>query len=69
MIKARTLYDDLPDDLGSARLQRAGFGILPKQSFQSSRTQDAFASTQDACAPRKSPLMPLPLLERLRESA
>jgi hypothetical protein len=36
-----TLHDDLLDDLGSARLQRAGFGILPKQSFQSSRTQDA----------------------------
>jgi hypothetical protein len=53
MIKARTLYDDLPDDLGSARLQRAGFGILPKQSFQSSRTHDA-------CAPRKSPLCQCP---------
>src|SRR5947208_5618269 len=39
-----TLHDDLLDRLGSARLQRAGFGILPKQSFQSSRTQNAFAS-------------------------
>src|SRR5262249_14899808 len=32
--------------LGSARLQRAGFGILPKKSFQSSRMQNAFAGTQ-----------------------
>jgi hypothetical protein len=38
--------------LGSARLQRAGFGILPKQSLKSSRTQDAFASTPEACAPQ-----------------
>src|SRR6476660_3455676 len=51
-----TLHDDLLGDLGSARLQRANaspartFGILPKQSFQSSRTQDAFASTPKACA-------------------
>src|SRR4029077_2292616 len=38
-----TLHDDLLDDLGSARLQRANaspartFGILPKQSLKSSR--------------------------------
>jgi error-prone DNA polymerase len=61
-----TLYDDLLDDLGSARLQRVGFGILPKQSFQSSRTQDAFASTQNACAPQKSPLVPMSLPERVK---
>jgi error-prone DNA polymerase len=61
-----TLYDDLLDDLGSARLQRAGFGILPKQSFQSSRTQDAFASTQDACAAQNLPLTPMTLPERVK---
>jgi error-prone DNA polymerase len=67
-----TLHDDLLDDLGSARLQRANaspartFGILPKQSFQSSRTQDAFASTPKACAPRKSPLAPMTLPERVK---
>src|SRR5215472_1870437 len=57
-----TLHDDL---LGSARLQRAGFGILPKQSFQSSRTQDAFASTPKACAPQtfESPLPRMTLPE------
>src|SRR6266480_4579605 len=44
--------------LGSARLQRAGFGILPKRtstglpSAKSSRMQNAFASTLQACAPR-----------------
>ena len=49
--------------LGSARLQRAGFGILPKRTFgesrstrqveskKSSRMQNAFASTLQACAP------------------
>jgi error-prone DNA polymerase len=59
-----TLHDDL---LGSARLQHANaspartFGILPKQSFQSSRTQDA-------CAPQtfESPLAPMTLPERVR---
>ncbi|PYL02990.1 MAG: error-prone DNA polymerase, partial [Verrucomicrobia bacterium] len=63
-----TLHDDLLDRLGSARLQRAGFGILPKQSFQSSRTQNAFASTPEACAPQisESPLMPMTLSERVR---
>jgi DNA polymerase III alpha subunit len=51
-----TPHDDL---LESARLQRVNasptrtFGILPKHSLQSSRTQDAFASTQ-ACAPQNS---------------
>src|SRR5881394_2321848 len=46
-----TVHDDL---LGSARLQRAGFGILPKHSLKSSRTQDAFASTPKAFAPQTS---------------
>jgi error-prone DNA polymerase len=59
------LHDDL---LGSARLQRAGFGILPKRSLKSSRTQNAFASTPEACAPRKSesPLIPMTLPERVK---
>jgi error-prone DNA polymerase len=69
-----TLYDDLLDDLGSARLQRANaspartFGILPKQSLKSSRTQDAFASTPKACAPQtfESPLAPMTLPERVK---
>jgi hypothetical protein len=39
--------------LGSARLQRAGFGILPKQSL-SSRRQNVVASTLQACAPQIS---------------
>src|SRR5215468_3441933 len=58
-----TLHDDL---LGSARLQRAGFGILPKHSSKSSRTQDAFANTPEACAPQtfESPLAPMTLPER-----
>jgi error-prone DNA polymerase len=60
-----TLHDDL---LGSARLQRAGFGILPKRSLKSSRTQDAFASTPKACAPQtfESPLMPMTLPDRVK---
>jgi error-prone DNA polymerase len=66
-----TLHDDL---LGSARLQRAGFGILPKrtstrlQSPKSSRTQNSFASTPEACAPQnsESPLIPMTLPERVR---
>ena len=46
--------------LGSARLQRAGFGILPKRtstglpSAKSSRMQNAFASTLQACAPQNT---------------
>src|SRR6188472_2079990 len=51
--------------VGSARLQRAGFGILPKRtslerrftshidSKKSSRMQNASASTLQACAPQK----------------
>ncbi|MGH8100309.1 MAG: OB-fold nucleic acid binding domain-containing protein, partial [Chthoniobacterales bacterium] len=66
--------------LGSARLQRAGFGILPKRTFlemkfravlrpkKSSRMQNAFASTLQACAPQKteSPLPPMTLPERVK---
>src|SRR5438270_6893945 len=52
--------------LGSARLQRAGFGILPKRTFlesrftnqiepkKSSEMQNAFANTRDACAPQNA---------------
>jgi error-prone DNA polymerase len=60
-----TLHDDL---LGSARLQRADFGILPKKSLKSSRTQDAFAKTPEACAPQifESPLKPMTLPERVK---
>ena len=43
------------DLLGSARVSRAGFGVTPKQSFQSPRKRDAFANTaSSACAPRSS---------------
>ena len=61
----KTLHDDL---LGSARLQRADFGILPKRSLESSRMQNAFASTPKACAPQtsESPLTPMTLPERVR---
>jgi error-prone DNA polymerase len=52
-------WDELPQFahglvalLGSARFQRAGFGILPKQISKSSRPQDVVASMQDACAPQ-----------------
>jgi error-prone DNA polymerase len=65
-----TVHDDLLRSvtLGSARLKRAGFGILPKQSFESSRTQNAFASTPEACAPQntESPLLRMTLPERVR---
>jgi len=43
------VYDSDP---GSARLRRAGFGILPKQSFESSSPQNAATSTPQACAPQ-----------------
>ncbi|MEY2521262.1 MAG: 5-methyltetrahydrofolate--homocysteine methyltransferase, partial [Verrucomicrobiota bacterium] len=39
-------------DLGSARVPRAGFGILPKQSLKSSSRQNAATSTPQACAPQ-----------------
>src|SRR5262249_54949371 len=44
--------DGLVAFLESAHLQCAGFGILPKQSLKSSRMQNAFASTLQACAPQ-----------------
>ena len=69
--KCAVRWDELPEfakglvalfGSGSARFQRAGFGILPKQTFseakteieskQSSRMQDAFTSTLEACAPQ-----------------
>jgi error-prone DNA polymerase len=57
------LHDDL---LGSARVSRAGFGVSPKRSSESSRKRDAFASTRDARATRnKSPLKPMTLPERV----
>src|SRR5215472_792609 len=69
--KCAVQWDELPEFakglvafLGRARLQRAGFGILPKRTFserktqieskKSSRTQDAFASTLQACAPQSA---------------
>ncbi len=66
-----TTHDDL---LGNARLEQAGFGILPKRtsidlpSVKSSRMQNAFASTLQACAPQKteSPLPPMTLPERVK---
>src|SRR5438093_6958809 len=45
---------------GSVRVSRANvsptrtFGVTPKQSFQSPRKRDAFASTRDTCATRSS---------------
>ncbi len=58
--------------LGSARLQRAGFGVPPKRTSQmirvslptlltlkkSSRRRNAFASTLQACAPQILPSQP-----------
>jgi len=79
--KCAVQWDELPEFadglvafLGSARLQRASaspartFGILPKQSLKSSRTQDAFASTPKACAPQtfESALAPMTLPERVK---
>src|SRR6185312_15408522 len=65
--KCAVRWDELPEFaqglvafLGSAHLQCAGFGILPKrtstdlQSSKSSRMQNAFASTLQACAPQNS---------------
>jgi error-prone DNA polymerase len=71
--KCAVRWDELPKFaeglvafLGSARLQRAGFGILPKRTFlesrftdqiepkKSSRMQNAFASTLQACAPQSA---------------
>jgi len=57
-------------DLGSARVSRAGFGVAPKQSFPSllhaievRDSEDAIASTRDACATQStdSSARPLPV--------
>ena len=70
--KCPVRWDELPEFaeglvafLGSARLQRAGFGILPKRTFlnaldfgrfrtstESSSPQNAATSTLQACAPQ-----------------
>ena len=71
--KCAVRWDELPQFtkglvafLGSARLQRAGFGILPKRTLLESRftdqiepkkswrMQNAFASTLRACAPQNA---------------
>src|SRR5215469_2829278 len=71
--KCAVHWDELPEFaeglvgfLGSACLQHAGFGILPKRTFlesrftdqiepkKSSRMQNAFASTLQACAPQNA---------------
>ena len=71
--KCPVRWDELPEFaeglvafLGSARLQRAGFGILPKRTFLESRftdqiepkkssgMQNPFASTLQACAPQNA---------------
>jgi len=59
-----SVHDDL---LGSARVPRAGFGVSLKQSFESPRKRDAFASTRDACATQsESPLPAMTMPERVR---
>ncbi|PYK57727.1 MAG: hypothetical protein DME43_14230 [Verrucomicrobia bacterium] len=35
---------------GSARLSRAGFGVLAETIFKSPRSRDGFANTREACA-------------------
>ncbi|PYJ33394.1 MAG: error-prone DNA polymerase [Verrucomicrobia bacterium] len=71
--KCPVRWDELPEFaeglvafLGSARLQRAGFGILPKRTFLESRftdqiepkkssgMQNPFASALQACAPQNA---------------
>src|SRR5206468_4244892 len=39
---------------GSAPVSGAGFGVSPKQSFDSPRERDAFANTREACAIRST---------------
>ncbi len=60
-----TIHDDL---VGSTPVSGVGFGVSPKQSFKSSRSRDAIASTRGACAPQKSesPLLPMTMPERVR---
>jgi error-prone DNA polymerase len=61
----KALQDDL---LGSARVSRVGFGVSPKQAFESSRRRDIVASTRDACATqtKNSPLKPMTMPERVK---
>jgi error-prone DNA polymerase len=63
-----TPHDDLlaTNVPGSARVPRVGFGVPPKQSSESPRMRDAFASTRDACATQTTPLAPMTLPERVR---
>src|SRR5262249_44118623 len=42
---------------GERSPRRPGFGILPKQSLQSSRMQNAFAGTRHACAPQNGAIV------------
>ena len=53
-----TKHDDLLQrgTLDGAPISRAGFGVSPKQSSDSLRKRDVFASTRDACATRNSAL-------------
>jgi error-prone DNA polymerase len=67
----KALHDDL---LGSAcnaspaRTSRVGFGVSPKQAFESSRRRDIVASTRNACATqtKDSPLKPMTMPERVK---
>jgi error-prone DNA polymerase len=63
-----TLNDDLLDDLGSARLWRAGERILRSRTFKRWFRQNAETSTLQACAPQtfESPLAPMTLPERVK---
>ena len=69
-----TPHDDLLTiaGSGSARIPRAGFGVPPKQSSESPRMRDAFASTRGpgrtgiACPSQATPLAPMTLPERVR---
>ena len=66
-----TLHDDL---LGSARVSRVGFGVLPKQSSPKHSNPKLLSGVQkssrkrDACATqsKKSPLQPMTLPERVK---
>jgi DNA polymerase III alpha subunit len=63
-----TLIEAPTQGLGSARVSRAGFGVSPKQSLESSRRRDVVASTRDVCATQtnQSPLLPMTLPERVK---
>jgi error-prone DNA polymerase len=69
-----TPHDDLLTiaGSGSARVPRAGFGVPPKQSSESPRMRDAFASTRGpgrtgiACPSQATPLALMTLPERVR---